>query len=135
MTELPKLKPSPALANLLMACEKMCRQECCGIGAFDFSPLHVASHMASYKGSITEAEVAAMLGDLDQCLRVALSLGANDQGYLCSIEGINQNFSYAALASLHRTLAAAIRLAPQVLAYCESILAQELEANDKVISI
>jgi hypothetical protein len=85
--------------------------------------------MSAYTGAITEEEVEAMLREVDDCLRVALGNRPDDQGYICTIEGTNENFSYEELSSLVRTLEASIRLAPQVVSYSDGMLAKVLGAS------
>jgi hypothetical protein len=45
------------LKHLVRYCEKNCVAGCCGIDAFDFSPLHVASFLSAYTGRISPSDI------------------------------------------------------------------------------
>lgn len=59
---------SPALpvATLVKACETACVAGCCGIGAFDFSPIHMASCLMYGSGTVTDDEVQGILTALHE---------------------------------------------------------------------
>lgn len=55
MRKVPEIDLPDRLNYLVRYCEKNCVADCCGIDAFDFSPLHVASYLSAYSGEISEA--------------------------------------------------------------------------------
>lgn len=102
-------------AGLFVACEKVCLHECCGMGAFDFSPLHVASYMSAYTGIISEEDTQASLADLDRLLAAGAAQPLDANGYACSIANTNWNFTRESLAALVARIKWSIAAAPQVL--------------------
>lgn len=59
----------PPLQRLLSACETICVTECCGLDAFDFSPIHMASYLIRSTGQVAEQDVQelrAAVGHLRQ---------------------------------------------------------------------
>jgi hypothetical protein len=42
---------------MLKACETICVAGCCGLGAFDFSPIHIASYLIRHSGEVRDTDV------------------------------------------------------------------------------
>lgn len=61
MTE---LKLPPSIAALSKSCETICEAECCGLGAFSFSPFNVIYHLTKRDAEIREGEVATIRAEL-----------------------------------------------------------------------
>ena len=45
------------LLKLVSKCETLCDHECCGIYAYDFSPINIANYVTGCKGKISEREI------------------------------------------------------------------------------
>jgi hypothetical protein len=61
VTKPPEIELPERLQYLVKYCEKACVAECCGIDAFDFSPLHIASY--------TESRDCALVSDSEPLAR------------------------------------------------------------------
>ncbi len=112
---LPELIPNPELASLLADCETACERDCCGIDAFDFSPLNVAAHLSRYSGTIDTAHTRRILEDLERLLAGAVALPAGEGGLVCAIARTNQYFSVESLRALTATIRWAVQCAPLML--------------------
>ncbi len=122
MPDLPKqLTPGPRLAALIRACQKVCVPECCGIDAFDFSPLHTASHLSAHTGAIAREDLSAIEHELDELLESVASCEPNADGFVCSLEYTNQCFSASSLAELVARIKSSLVLAPKVLEFANSL--------------
>jgi hypothetical protein len=118
---LTKLKLSGNLESLVKACEKMCIAECCGIDAFDFSPLHIASHMSAYTGEISETDIKEIEDEIDRLISAASDFIPDENGFICSISEMNQLFRKDDIDKFARQLKDNIRLAPKVIEYADKI--------------
>ena len=98
-----------------MYCEKRCVAGCCGIDAFDFSPLHVASYLSSFNGRITEHDIEEWESLLRKAERLTKELMPDGDGFLCSVEGMNQCFRRGDFESFIAELRHSIRVAPKML--------------------
>lgn len=116
-----EIVPEPALAALLAACEVCCEHECCGIEAFNFSPLYVAAHLYRWTDSINGRQVEQILKQLQSLVHEASSSPANESGFVCSIAGTNQFFSLESIELLATRIRSSIELAPRVYAYSQSL--------------
>ena len=54
----------PDLAALCQSCESICEKECCGIGAFNFSPFNIIYHLTKWKGRIFNVDVEGLRSEL-----------------------------------------------------------------------
>ena len=59
------MKLEPPLANLVARCQTMCVAECCGVDAYDFSPVHIASYITMYRGQPDASEIRTLRGQID----------------------------------------------------------------------
>lgn len=109
------------LEHLVKYCEKNCVAECCGIDAFDFSPLHVASYISSYSGGVSESDIAEWELELEKALQLIANLSPNANGWICSIKDINQYFTWDAFNSFVDELRHSIRMAPLILELSERL--------------
>jgi len=110
MSTSAELHLSPRLQALLIACQKACVAECCGVEAFDFSPLHVASFLSAFTGRVNADETATLQRELD----VLAEQASHENGLLCSISGLNQLFTLEELHGLVRELKRSIAASPQM---------------------
>ena len=128
MTPPPEIALPERLQRLVDYCEKNCVAGCCGIAAFDFSPLHVASRLAAYSGEITPAEIADWEAELARAEALIEPLSPNEKGYLCTIAAMNQSFTRASFKAFIGELGHSIRVPPQVLEFSERIRHPSAEA-------
>ncbi len=56
--------PQPLL-NLIKACETICVAGCCGLSAFDFSPIHMASYLIRGSGEVCDVDVTEIRAALE----------------------------------------------------------------------
>jgi hypothetical protein len=113
----PELEVPERLGYLIKYCEKSCVAECCGVDAFDFSPLHVASCISAYTGAIDEQELAAWNGLIDEFERNLGALKtAGGAGLICVISSMNQLFTDEAIRALIAELRTSVAASPEVLA-------------------
>tara|TARA_B100001123_G_C14724191_1_gene794322 strand:+ start:276 stop:554 length:279 start_codon:yes stop_codon:yes gene_type:complete len=88
--------------------------------AFDFSPIHAASHLARYTGSVAASDVNAITKELDSVLETA---ARNQQpGMVFSIESMNQILTLSELEELIARIKRSVHLAIDVHRYAESLL-------------
>jgi hypothetical protein len=84
------MKLEPPLANLIARCQTICVAECCGVAAYDFSPIQIASYLSMYRGTPDDSEVQKLRGQID-ALRAKYGVrGASGRG--ATIEELNQGF-------------------------------------------
>lgn len=119
--DLPELTPGPQLSGLIRACQKMCVADCCGVDAFDFSPLHVASYLAAWTGAISEPDMAAIHEEIEQLRAAALACTPDADGRICSVQHTNQLFTRESLAAALAQIESSVQLAPQVLEFADRL--------------
>jgi len=83
--------PSP-LSYLISYCEKSCVKECCGVSAFDFSPVHIASWLHQSSGESTEESINLLRDQLED-LRVQFGSGSSSEVYESDENEMNQDFT------------------------------------------
>ncbi len=80
------MKLESPLSNLIERCQTVCVPECCGVQAYDFSPIHIASYLIMWKGAPDENEVEKLLSQL-----ATLKIRARRNGL--TIDEMNQIFT------------------------------------------
>ena len=75
-----QLSLSPRLEGLVNACQKACVATCCGIDAFDFSPLYIAAYLSAFRGTIATDEVSELEREIDALMSAAAALLSDEQG-------------------------------------------------------
>ena len=115
MTKPLEIELPERLRYLVKYCEKACVAECCGIDAFDFSPLHIASYISAYTRRIDENEIAAWEAEIHKAEEMVIGLPANDDGYVCSVADMNQYFRAAEFERFMAELRHSMRAAPRLL--------------------
>lgn len=83
--------PSP-LSKLISYCEIPCVKECCGIEAFDFSPVHIASWLRQLIGETVEETAILLSGQLDD-LRAQFGSSSSTEGYESDEDEMNHDFT------------------------------------------
>ncbi|MGJ8653578.1 MAG: DUF6331 family protein [Opitutaceae bacterium] len=84
---------TPPLSNLIGRCQTICVAECCGIDAYDFSPIQIASYLTMYTGGIEQPEIEKIKFQLKELNEVAKDTNL-------TIEEMNQIFTPSELDSL-----------------------------------
>jgi len=101
------MKLEPPLANLIARCQTICVAECCGVDAYDFSPIQIASYLTMYRGKPDASEVRTLRGQIEahraNC-GVASGRGA-------TIEEMNQRFTAEEIERLTDELLANLEVA------------------------
>lgn len=112
---------SEPLAGLISYCEKDCVAACCGICAFIFSPLHVASYLCTRTGGITSAVLAVWEAEMAKFERETAALIPTPEGFVCVIESMNQYFTREDLAALVAELRHSLAAAPELQALSDEL--------------
>ncbi|MEZ6142313.1 MAG: DUF6331 family protein [Zavarzinella sp.] len=85
------MKLEHPLSGLFARCQTICVAECCGIDAYDFSPIHIASFLLLYRGEPDPADVRLVRSQL-AALKVNYgSNGASAAGV--TLDEVNQVFT------------------------------------------
>lgn len=63
-----------SLRTLSKSCETICEKECCGLGAYHFSPFNVIYHLTRWNTSIRENHVATIRADLAELTKTVRNL-------------------------------------------------------------
>jgi hypothetical protein len=92
------MKLEAPLLNLVTRCQTICEAECCGIHAYDFSPIHIASYLIMYRGKIDKEEISELNNQLEALKVNYGSSGASAKGV--TIDEMNQGFSGEEINSL-----------------------------------
>lgn len=103
------MKLEPPLANLIAHCQTMCVAECCGVDAYDFSPLHIASYLTMYRGEPDASEIHTLRRQIDAIRENYGVSGASGGGV--TIEGMNQCFTAEQIEALASELSANLDVA------------------------
>ena len=100
-------KPNPItiqldqpLAGLIGSCERECVSECCGIDAFDFSPLFIATYLSAYGGSINPDNIDSLLDQIAKIRVEHCGEPLQDIELTHQIEIVNQNFTSTKLSAM-----------------------------------
>ncbi len=112
------MKFEPPLSLLVSRCETFCVVACCGIEAYDFSPIHIASFVIGSSGVPEEQQIAALRDQLRDIHDVAHRLIA--RGTREAVDDLNHNFEGAALLAWHDTISANLDIALELVAVAEA---------------
>ena len=86
------MKIESPLSNLISRCQTICVPECCGVDAYDFSPIHIASYLSMYRGGSPDMqEIAEILCQLNSLETNYGCKGASGIG--ATIDEMNQIFT------------------------------------------
>ncbi len=69
-----KIQMPPSLRALSKSCETICEKECCGLGAYHFSPFNIIYHLTRWDASIRENHVATIRADLAELTKTVRNL-------------------------------------------------------------
>ena len=85
------MKLEPPLLNLVNRCLTICEPECCGVDAYDFSPIHIASYLTMYRGEIDNKDVTDVKNQLETLKTNYGSSGISSHGV--TIDEMDQCYS------------------------------------------
>ena len=111
-----ELAVGPRLAALLMDCETVCVAGCCGLDAFDFSPLRLAASLTKYDGW-NESQVATIRDELTALETAGQQATADENGLVGCSETLNQCFTADSLAALVAQLRTGLDEAAKLVPY------------------
>lgn len=127
-------KPDPTrieiehpLVGLIESCERHCVSDCCGIDAFDFSPLFIAAYLSTHYGEIRAEDVESLRNQLHTIRKDYCSEPLQDIEYALEIERMNQLFTTAGLARLLNEIEYNLGQAAPVLELSDSLRKTEAE--------
>lgn len=109
------MKLEHPLAGLIHRCETICEAACCGIGAYDFSPIHIASYLILWVGKVDQSAVAKVR---EQVLSLRDNFGAN--GLLAcgvTIDQMNQKMTGAEVDAFASMLLSRVDAALELIAW------------------
>jgi len=112
------MKIEPPLSNLIARCQTICVAECCGIDAYDFSPVQIASYLTMWRGSTDPNEVTRLRQQIEDFRDRYGSRGSGAGGV--TIEEMNQSFTKEAIDGLGTELCANLVVALELIAISES---------------
>ncbi len=117
----PEIALPERLKYLVKYCEKTCVADCCGIDAFDFSPLHVASYVSASTNRISPSDIAEWEQELAKAKELVRDLTPDGDGFVCSVAGMNQYFTRQTFDDFIEELRHSISVSPQVLEFSERL--------------
>jgi Family of unknown function (DUF6331) len=91
------MKLDPPLSSLVNRCQAICVAECCGIDAYDFSPIHIASYLLMHRGAPDPTEVSQIRTQLDLLKQKHGIHGTSTRG--ATFTDMNQGFTPAQIDS------------------------------------
>lgn len=103
------MKLDPPLANLINRCQTICVAECCGVDAYDFSPIQIASYLTMYRGKPDDSELQTLRGQIEALCSNYGAAGASECGVI--IDQMNQVFSAEQIQKLASELLANLDVA------------------------
>lgn len=113
------MKLEPPLANLIARCQTICTADCCGVHAYDFSPVQIASYLTMYRGQPDASEIRTLRGQIS-ALKANYGLeGASDRGATC--EEMNQRFTAEQIERLTDELLASLDVALSLIEKSEEL--------------
>jgi len=113
------------LANLIARCQTICVAECCGVDAYDFSPIQIASYLTMYRGKPDNSEVQILRGPID-ALRANYGVaGASGRG--ATFEEMNQGFTAEQIEGLASELLANLDVALSLIEKSEGLRSRTAE--------
>jgi hypothetical protein len=120
------MKLEDPLLNLVDRCQTICVAECCGIGAYDFSPVHIASSLLIWEGKPSPERVAKLRSQLDALKANYGNAVASSSGI--TIDDMNQSFSAAEVEALVGEIAMNLDIA---LRLCEDVESTRFKGTDQ----
>lgn len=100
------------LLSLVARCQTICEAECCGVDAYDFSPVHIASFLLMYEGKLNQEYVNKIRAQLISLKANYGSTGASRIGI--TIPEMNQIFGGEQLDKFVEKILANLDIAIQI---------------------
>ena len=100
------------ILNLVSRCQTVCVAECCGIDAFDFSPVHIASYLLMWTGKVDQAVLTKLRGQLAALKEKYGTDGSIAKGVV--LEAMNQCFTAPELDRLVDEITANLDIAVRI---------------------
>lgn len=129
MTNTPIAHLPSHLTNLSRACELWCVAACCGVGAFDFSPIAIAHWLAQNYSRELDQEIGLLLKEVDDLERLAASHFRDDNEPLLTIDEFCDSFTSEEFAMLVAELRHSVKASKQILDLDKSL---ELPRNLRI---
>ena len=107
------MKLESPLSNLIDRCMTICVAECCGIDAYNFSPIHIASFLLMHRGATDPIEISQIRDQLKSLKRQYGIAGELALGV--TIEEMNQIFLPAEIDSLCEKIDRNLNIALQII--------------------
>lgn len=85
------MKLEPPLSNLIARCQTICVAECCGIDAYDFSPIQIASYLTMHRGRPDDSETRTIRDQIEALRAKYGHAGTSGRG--ATFEEMNYGFS------------------------------------------
>jgi hypothetical protein len=112
------MKLQDPLLNLVSRCQTICVAECCGIDAYDFSPVHIASYLILWEGKPNESNLEELRAQLETLKLNYGSKGASSHG--ATIDDMNQRFSGIEIDNLVDEITENLEIALQICEHAEA---------------
>lgn len=116
------------LINLINKCQSLFVAECCGIGAFDFSPVHIASFLIMWEGKPRDNDLRKLRAQLDELKRNYGLNGAISPGV--AITELNQYLSGKEIDILVDEISYNLKLALQI---CEQAERDRFGSTEQIL--
>lgn len=116
------LKARSRLRWLLQTCETLCVSGCCGLNAYNFSPLNIAFCLVPRREEIKiEENVEDIIDDIDWIIDEAKKYTPNEKGEVVVIDEMWESFTWVELITFTDLLKRNLSLASQVVAYSDQL--------------
>jgi len=103
------------LKYLVKHCETNCVAGCCGMDAFDFSPLQIASFLRAHTAGSSTADVDFWNQEIAKAEEMVRHLEPNEGGYICVVTEMEMWLRREDFDAFLSELRHGIQMAPQVL--------------------
>ena len=113
-----KMKLQDPLLNLVSRCQTVCVAECCGIDAYDFSPVHIASYLIMWEGKPSKLNLVKLRTQLEALKSNYGSKGASSNGI--TIDDMNQGFSGIEIDNLVDEITENLEIALKICEHAEA---------------
>ena len=113
------MKIDPPLSNLIARCQTICEAACCGIDAYDFSPVQIASYLTMWRGAPDEKEIKTIRSQITDIKSNYGSAGASGSGV--TIEEMNQIFTATEVDVFSDEISANLEIAMKLIMESEAL--------------
>ena len=113
------MKIEPPLSNLIGRCQTICVAGCCGIDAYDFSPIQIASYLTMWRGSPDEKEIKTIRNQISDIKANYGNAGGSSLGV--TIEEMNQIFTAEEIDLFTGEISANLEIALKLITESETL--------------